>query len=114
MSSSNPEPLDVRFGSKADIAALSELALRFSLAPLSVPPLLDPPQTENKVPGVAAKTRAHAGQYQRPRSRHTTAATIKTATSMMRTTIEISSMTLPQKHQALMQEHRAGAFIASL
>ena len=83
MSSSNPEPLDVRFGSKADIAALSELALRFSLAPLSVPPLLDPPQTENKVPGVAAKTRAHAGQYQPPRSRHTTAATIKTATSMM-------------------------------
>jgi hypothetical protein len=50
---------NVRFVPKADITALSELALRFSLAPLSVPPLFDPPQTENKVPGVAAKTRAH-------------------------------------------------------
>jgi hypothetical protein len=53
------------FVPKADIAALSDLALRFSLAPLSVPPLFDPPQRENKVPGVAAKTRAQAAQYQR-------------------------------------------------
>ena len=74
---------------------------RFSLAPLSVLPLSDPPQTENKV-RVAAETRANAGQNQRPRSRHTTTATIKAATSIIRTTIEILSMTLP-KHQAQMQ-----------